>query len=189
MLRRDEKTGITDVEVLLGHMNDETVHAVCAGVDSVASASNARLATAELFNTLGLNSSAIDAVMARYEEAYNWETTEVLHRILEDLLVACPVRDFARLLDSAGDNRVFRYFISSTDSGPAVKAGDMLRMVFGKPFLHPLEHDSMRAASEQVINLWTIFARTGSIPDVNGLIFGRYTFQPSPRTEKGRQRF
>ncbi|KAL3219088.1 hypothetical protein MRX96_030681 [Rhipicephalus microplus] len=60
----------------------------------------------------------------------------------------------------------------------------MLRMVFGKPFLHPLAHDGMRAASEQVINLWTIFAKTGSIPDVNGLIFGRYTFHISRERKK-----
>ncbi|XP_037569212.2 uncharacterized protein LOC119449965 [Dermacentor silvarum] len=97
--------------------------------------------------------------------------------MLEDLLVACPVREFGQILNSAGENRIFRYLISSKTNGSVVKAGDMLRLVFGKPFLKPLEHDSMRPASEQVINLWTSFARTGSIPDINGLIFGRYTFR------------
>ncbi|XP_075543729.1 cholinesterase-like [Dermacentor variabilis] len=187
---QNEENRIAGIEILLGHMDSEMVHAVQTGADNVASSSNETVAAVELFRSLGLNISTVDAIIERYKkrkrvlrhrtrlvQKYSWETTEVLHQMLEDLLVACPVREFSQILDSTGENRIFRYLISSKATGPVVKAGDMLRLLFGKPFLRPLEHDSMRPASELVINLWTSFARTGSIPDINGFTLGRFTFR------------
>ncbi|XP_049522382.1 cholinesterase 1-like [Dermacentor silvarum] len=69
MLQKEE-TRITGVEILLGHMDDETVHAVQTGADIVESSSSYETTTAdELFRSLGLNSSAVDASIERYKKA------------------------------------------------------------------------------------------------------------------------
>ncbi|XP_065283016.1 acetylcholinesterase-1-like isoform X2 [Dermacentor albipictus] len=65
---QNEENRIAGIEILLGHMDSEMVHAVQTGVDSVTSSSNETVAAFELFRSLGLNISAVDAIIERYKK-------------------------------------------------------------------------------------------------------------------------
>ncbi|XP_037567756.2 uncharacterized protein LOC119448595 [Dermacentor silvarum] len=147
--------------------------------------SEATRAAATIFEALNISGKTLKAIVRKYAKANHLETMSTLTKILADLLVICPVRNMGRLLASAGDNRVFRYLVSTNTEVNAIatKAGDMLRLVFGAHFLSPVEMATWRHASEAIIAFWTHFAKTGSIPNLNEPGQGRYRIEIAAEQE------
>ncbi|KAL3219091.1 hypothetical protein MRX96_030684 [Rhipicephalus microplus] len=137
-----------------------------------------------IFEALNISSDILKVIDAD-SKVDNWITMSTFTKLLADLLVICPVRDMGRLLASAGNNRVFRYLVSTKTAANATEAkmGDMLRLVFGAHFLSPVELAALARASEAIIGFWTHFARTGRVPNTNGYGKGRFSISIAPEEE------
>ncbi|KAL1438327.1 hypothetical protein MTO96_048396 [Rhipicephalus appendiculatus] len=183
-----EKMHITDAEILLGHMDDESPLAtqfVRLLVAQQGKLPDVTKVSDTIFKALNISSDILKAIDAD-SKVDHWVTMGTFTKFLADLLVICPVRDMGRLLASAGKNRVFRYLVSTNaaaNATTAAKAGDMLRLVFGAHFLSPVELAAWSHASEAIIGFWTQFARTGRVPISNGQGEGRFSISIAPEQE------
>ncbi|KAH8026861.1 hypothetical protein HPB51_026196 [Rhipicephalus microplus] len=182
-----EKEPISDAEILLGHMDDESPLATQFVRLLIAQQENLPDVTKvskTIFEALNISSDILKVIDAD-SKVDNWITMSTFTKLLADLLVICPVRDMGRLLASAGNNRVFRYLVSTKTAANATEAkmGDMLRLVFGAHFLSPVELAALARASEAIIGFWTHFARTGRVPNTNGYGKGRFSISITPEEE------
>ncbi|KAH6935914.1 hypothetical protein HPB50_011451 [Hyalomma asiaticum] len=188
LLGRAAGKRISDAEILLGHMDDESPLAKQFArlvVVQQERLSDAMGAADTILEALNISRNTVRAIVSKNSTADHWETMGILTNLLADLLVTCPVRDMGRLLASAGKNRVFRYLVStnSAANATAARAGDMLRLLFGAHFLSPVELAAWRHASEAIIGFWTHFARTGSVPNSNERGQGRFSISIAAERE------
>lgn len=88
---------------------------------------------------------------------------DFIWQLLADFVTVCPIRRFAKYLQDTGGNHVQQYLLNATNSKQVLGHNELLKLLFGEPFLTESKDEAIKAASLGIIELFATFFKQGYV--------------------------